>query len=60
MKVVVVLGSLGGKQMCLGDRRRHGVLARLSARSRREALGSVGVKRRNKVTALNLEAQEAR
>jgi len=37
-----------------------GVLPRLSGVSWREALGSMGVKRRNKVTAFNQEAQDAR
>ena len=45
MKVLVVLGSLGGKQMCLGsdlvgdDPRLPGVLPRLSARSWRRRSG---------------------
>jgi len=33
MKIVVVLGSQGGTQMCLDDRRWHGVLARSSVGS---------------------------
>ena len=60
MKVVVVLGSQGGTQMCLDDPQLPGVLPRLSGGSWREALGSIGVKRRNKVTAFNQEAQDAR
>jgi len=54
MKVVVVLGSQGGTQITVDDPRLPGGLARLAARSWREALGSMGVKRRNKVTAFDL------
>ncbi len=43
MKVVVVLGSLGGKQMYVDDPRLSSVLPRESGRSWREALGSMGV-----------------
>ena len=60
MKVVVVSGVIGGTQMYVDDPRLPGVLPRLSEGSWREALGSMGVKRRNKVTAFNQEAQEAR
>ena len=68
MKVVVVLGSQGGTQMCLGrdlggdDPRLPGDLPRHegSAGSWREAFGSVGIKPTVKVTAFNLNAQEAR
>ena len=60
MKVVVVLGSPGGKQMCLDDPRLPGVLPRLPEGSWREALGSMGVNPTVKVTAFNQEAQDAR
>ena len=60
MKIVVVLGSFGGMQMYVDDPRLPSVLPRLSEGSWREALGSMGAKRRNKNTAFNEEAQEAR
>ena len=60
MKVVVVLGSPGGTQMCLDDPQLPGVLPGLSVGSWRGALGSMVVKRRNKVTAFDLNVLEAR
>jgi hypothetical protein len=56
----IMLGSQGGTQMGLDDPQLPGGLARLAAKSLREALGSMGVKRRDKVTAFNQEAQDAR
>ena len=60
MKVVVVLGSLVVSRCALMIPNCLASLPRSSVGSWREALGLMGVKRRNKVTASNLEAQEAR
>ena len=61
MKVVVVLGSQGGTEMCLDDRTNCLVTcARVVSQIMEEAFGSVGIRPTIKVTAFDLNVLEAR